>query len=64
MRLDEIKKYIDNNKKLPSISSKEENIKKLGEWINHQKTIYKNNRGIISTDKDIKVIHYGNTRGE
>ena len=56
IRLDEVKKYIDDNKKLPSRSSKEENIKKLGEWIDHQKTNYKNNTGIISTDKDIKIL--------
>ena len=40
-RLNDVKKYIDENNKRPSSANKEEKIKKLGKWISHQLTNYK-----------------------
>ena len=38
--------YIDENKKRPSLSSKNNNEKQLGNWLSHQTTNYKNkNKG-------------------
>ena len=39
-RLEEVKKYIDENGKRPSYKDKIENIKKLGKWIGRQVTNY------------------------
>ncbi len=41
--LKELEDYIILNNKLPSEDNKTLNIKKLGKWISHQKTNYKNN---------------------
>jgi len=38
--LDEVKKYIKENNKLPSSTDKNKEIKKMGNWIGHQKTNY------------------------
>jgi len=40
-KLDEFKKYIDENKKIPSILNKSKNIAYLGRWGNTQKRNYK-----------------------
>jgi superfamily II DNA or RNA helicase len=51
--LENIKKYIDENKKLPSTIDKNKNIKSLGVWLSNQKKNYKNNEQIIKNE-DIK----------
>ena len=42
--LELVKKYIDENKKSPSRSNKDKNVKKLGVWISRQKENYKNKK--------------------
>ena len=42
---DELKQFIEDNKKRPSSTSKNKNEKKLGEWISNQQTKYKNKTG-------------------
>jgi hypothetical protein len=42
-----VKIYIDTNHKIPNYNSKNDEIKKMGNWINSQKTIYKNNTKIM-----------------
>ena len=37
----DVKQYIDLNKKRPSDSDKDSNIKQLGKWISHQQKNYK-----------------------
>ena len=39
-KLDEIKEYINEHKKTPSGSDKNQDIKQMGQWISHQKTKY------------------------
>jgi superfamily II DNA or RNA helicase len=46
-RLDEVKKYIDDNNKRPSSDSKNNKIKKLGRWLFHQLRNYKNKNEIM-----------------
>jgi superfamily II DNA or RNA helicase len=43
LKLEQVKNYINQNKKLPSQRDKDKNIKILGCWIATQKTNYKNN---------------------
>jgi len=50
--LDEVKKYIDANKKRPSRSDKDINIIHLGSWIHHQQNTYKKNKEIM---KDLNI---------
>jgi superfamily II DNA or RNA helicase len=46
-KLDEVKKYIDINKKRPSSESKNKEIKRLGKWISHNITNYNKNKYIM-----------------
>jgi superfamily II DNA or RNA helicase len=46
-KLEMVKKYIDENKKRPSPKHKDATSKYLGEWINYQKTNYKNKTQIM-----------------
>ena len=41
MNIEEIAKYIDENKKSPSKRDKNVEIKRLGSWISNQKKNYK-----------------------
>ena len=47
-RLEEIKKYIDLNKKIPSYNDKNREIKSLGNWIIHQISNYKSKKNSMS----------------
>ena len=47
INLNKIKEYIDNNNKLPSNSSKDNNFKYLACWIQTQKSNYKKNKYIM-----------------
>jgi len=55
MKLEEVKKYIDDNNKKPS-SGKDSNdkIKQLGNWIGHQLTNYKNKSQIMTNEEIYK----------
>ena len=46
-KLDMVRKYIDDNGKIPSIANKDKFVKKIGKWLDHQKQNYKNNKGPI-----------------
>jgi hypothetical protein len=45
--LNDVKKYIDINKKRPSGKNNDQNIKHLGKWLQHQITYYKQKKGIM-----------------
>lgn len=45
--LDKVKKYIDENKKLPSHGSKHKHIQQLGSWICSQRKKYLSKQGIM-----------------
>jgi dsDNA-binding SOS-regulon protein len=47
-KLDIIKEYIKTFNKLPPITNNDENVKKLGKWISHQKDNYSKNKGIMN----------------
>jgi superfamily II DNA or RNA helicase len=47
-KLEMVKKYIDENNKKPNNHDKNNNIKKMGEWVSNQRTIYKNKKNIMS----------------
>jgi superfamily II DNA or RNA helicase len=47
-RLEEVKKYIDDNGKRPAITNKDKNIKQLGQWISTQTKNYKIKSQIMS----------------
>ena len=49
--LEKVKTYINENKKLPSVVSKNEEIKSLGLWLKYQKHIYKNKERIMKIDE-------------
>ena len=51
-----VKKYIDKNKMRPSSKSKNNEIKKLGMWLNTQNINYKNNKKIMK-EKNIREIY-------
>jgi len=51
--LNDVKKYIDKHNKRPSQYDKKQNIKKLGKWISHQQTNYKN-KSFIMNNKEIR----------
>jgi len=55
-KLNEVKQYIDKNKKRPSEKDKNTDIKKLGTWLSQQQTNYKNKQKIMKDDK-IKQIY-------
>jgi superfamily II DNA or RNA helicase len=42
--LSDVKKYINNNNKLPLSSNKNDNIRQMNQWIQHQKHNYKNRK--------------------
>jgi superfamily II DNA or RNA helicase len=48
-----VKLYIENHDRLPSSVDKNKDIKKMGQWIVHQKKNYKEKKGIIQ-DNNIK----------
>ena len=48
--LNEVKKYIDKNEKKPTISNKDNEIKKLGRWINLQQANYKKRKKVFIDD--------------
>ena len=50
-KLEKVKKYIDDNKKKPSKSNKDKEIKSLAYWITNQQTYYKNKSFIMSSEK-------------
>ncbi len=54
-RLEDVKKYINDNKKKPSTTDTIYNVKQLGYWIHNQNTFYAN-EDYIMKDKDIKEI--------
>ena len=54
-KLNQVKQYIDENNKRPSNSDKDNEIKSLGQWINHQQNNYKKNDFIIK-NKNIKKL--------
>ena len=49
-RLNKVKKFIDENKKRPNEKSKNQEEKKLGQWLSNQNTNYKNNTQIMSNE--------------
>lgn len=49
-KLEQVKKYIDENKKLPSQHDKDKEIKQLGTWISNQKQNYKNKKEIMNKE--------------
>jgi len=46
--------YMDTEKKSPNKIDKNPDIKKIGQWVSHQKTNYKNKKKIVWTNKDIR----------
>jgi len=49
--LDQVKKYIDENKKRPSSEDKNLEVKTLGGWILNQQNSYKNNIKLLNLEK-------------
>ena len=49
-RLEEVIKYIDDNKKRPSQSNKDKTIKSLGRWISDQQKNYKTKSNIMKSE--------------
>ena len=49
--LEKVKKYIDDNKKRPSESNKDKEIKTLGSWISTQQNNYKTKSQIMSSEE-------------
>ena len=49
--LNELKKYINENDKLPSSTDKDKQIKILGSWIVNQKISYKTKKNIMKNEK-------------
>jgi ribosomal RNA-processing protein 8 len=54
-KFEEVKKFIDDNKKKPSVYSKNKEEKVLGKWIQHQLTNYKNHNKSMKTDERRKI---------
>ena len=52
--LEKIKKYINENNKLPSSKSKDNDIKFLSRWVEHQKFSYKNKINIMKDESIYK----------
>ena len=55
LNLDEVKIYIDINKKRPSESNKDTRIKYIGRWINTQQSNYKNKKEIMTNEEIYKL---------
>ena len=55
LNLDKLKKYIEENKKKPSTTDKNKDIKSLSHWISRQHSNYKNNKSIME-DENIKKL--------
>jgi superfamily II DNA or RNA helicase len=55
MKLENVSKYIDENKKLPSSHDKNDSIKTLEKWISHQKTNYEKKEQIMK-NLEIRVL--------
>jgi HKD family nuclease len=53
IKLEEVKKYIDDNKKKPAEKSKDKIIKQLGSWISRQQNIYAKEQYIMK-DENIR----------
>jgi hypothetical protein len=53
--LEDVKKYIDENKKRPSSEDKNNNIKYLGNWLLHQQKKYINEKQIMTKDNIRKI---------
>ena len=53
IKLEWVKKYINEYKKRPSVADKDKNVKKLGVWISRQKENYKNRQKNMS-NKNIR----------
>jgi molybdopterin biosynthesis enzyme MoaB len=49
--LNKLENYIIENKKLPSTTDKDKNIKLLSKWISHQHDNYKNNECIMKNEE-------------
>jgi len=49
--LNEVKKYIDENKQRPSSFSKDKDIKVIGSWLSHQITNYKKQANIMANEE-------------
>jgi cytochrome c553 len=49
-KLQECRNYIDINKKRPSMTSNDNEIKQLGKWLSHQKTNYDKKIGIMQDE--------------
>ena len=50
-KLEEVKTFMDENGNRPSSSSKDTNEKKLGKWISHQNTNYKDKKQIMRDEE-------------
>jgi ATP:corrinoid adenosyltransferase len=55
-KLEQVKKYIDDNDKRPSTTDKNNKIKQLGQWISDQNKYYKKNIGRFNNSK-IRIIY-------
>ena len=55
-KLKMVSDYIDENRKRPSQTDKNKDIKVLGKWISHQQQNYKNNKTIMK-DSNIKKLY-------
>jgi hypothetical protein len=55
MKLENVSKYIDENKKLPSSHDKNDSIKTLEKWVSHQKTNYEKKEQIMK-NPEIRVL--------
>jgi superfamily II DNA/RNA helicase len=53
--LEKVKKYIDKNKKRPSESNKNKDIKSLGIWLSQKSIHYKDNKGIMKYENIRKL---------
>jgi superfamily II DNA or RNA helicase len=54
-KLNDVKKYIDTNLKLPSVNGNDKKIKSMGTWISTQKSSYYDNKYIMKNNQDIKI---------
>jgi superfamily II DNA or RNA helicase len=55
LRLEKVKKYIDEYNKLPSYSDKDTDIKSEANWLDHQQQNYKNNKCIMKNPEVRKL---------
>jgi len=49
-KLDDVKQYIIQNKKIPYQKSQDYNVRSLGHWLANNKKYYKNNDGVMKTE--------------